>query len=30
MEHGPSEEKHQLDILNRMLTWFDKYLKQGM
>jgi dipeptidyl aminopeptidase/acylaminoacyl peptidase len=30
MEHGPSEEKHQLDILNRMIAWFDKYLKKGM
>ncbi len=26
MEHGPSEEKHQLDILTRMIAWFDKYL----
>ncbi|MBV8896382.1 MAG: S9 family peptidase [Acidobacteriaceae bacterium] len=24
--HGPREEKHQLDILTRMLGWFEKYL----
>lgn len=24
--HGPREEKHQLDILTRMLGWFDKHL----
>jgi dipeptidyl aminopeptidase/acylaminoacyl peptidase len=29
MGHGPSEEKHQLDVLNRMLAWFEKYLKKG-
>ncbi|HUJ72999.1 MAG TPA: prolyl oligopeptidase family serine peptidase, partial [Verrucomicrobiae bacterium] len=28
MEHGPSEEKHQIDIMNRMIAWFDKYLKR--
>ena len=27
MEHGPSEEKHQLDILKRIIAWFEKYLK---
>lgn len=27
MGHSPSEEKHQLDILNRMIAWFEKYLK---
>ncbi len=27
--HGPREEKHQLDILNRMLGWFDRYLQPG-
>jgi dipeptidyl aminopeptidase/acylaminoacyl peptidase len=27
MGHGPSEEKHQLDVLNRMLAWFEKYVK---
>lgn len=25
--HGPREEKHRLDVLNRMLGWFEKYLK---
>jgi len=24
--HGPREEKHQLDLLTRMIAWFDKYL----
>lgn len=24
--HGPREEKHQLDVLTRMVAWFDKYL----
>jgi len=24
--HGPHEEKHVLDILNRMLSWFDGHL----
>jgi dipeptidyl aminopeptidase/acylaminoacyl peptidase len=24
--HGPREEKHQLDILTRMVGWFDKHL----
>ncbi len=24
--HGPREEKHQIDILTRMLGWFDRYL----
>ncbi len=28
MGHGPREEKHQLDVLNRMINWFEKYLKQ--
>lgn len=27
MGHGPSEEKHQLDVLNRMIDWFEKNLK---
>jgi len=27
MGHGPSEEKHQLDVLKRMIAWFEKYLK---
>jgi dipeptidyl aminopeptidase/acylaminoacyl peptidase len=27
--HGPREEKHQIDILTRMLAWFDRYLKTG-
>jgi dipeptidyl aminopeptidase/acylaminoacyl peptidase len=27
MGHGPSEEKHQLDVLNRMIAWFEKYLR---
>jgi dipeptidyl aminopeptidase/acylaminoacyl peptidase len=26
--HGIAEEKHQLDLLNRMLNWFDASLKQ--
>ncbi|MFI5057081.1 MAG: S9 family peptidase [Candidatus Acidiferrales bacterium] len=25
--HGPHEEKHMLDILNRLLAWYDKHLK---
>jgi dipeptidyl aminopeptidase/acylaminoacyl peptidase len=25
--HGPREEKHQLDVLTRMIAWFDRYLK---
>jgi dipeptidyl aminopeptidase/acylaminoacyl peptidase len=25
--HGPHEEKHLLDILNRILAWYDKHLK---
>ncbi len=25
--HGPREEKHQVDILTRMLGWFDRFLK---
>ena len=25
--HGIREEKHQLDALNRMIAWFDKFLK---
>ncbi len=28
MGHGPREEKHHLDVLNRMIHWFEKYLKQ--
>jgi dipeptidyl aminopeptidase/acylaminoacyl peptidase len=27
MGHGPQEEKHQLDILKRMINWFEKYVK---
>lgn len=27
MGHGPREEKHQLDVLNRMMDWFEKYVK---
>jgi dipeptidyl aminopeptidase/acylaminoacyl peptidase len=27
--HGPREEKHRIDILARMLDWFDRYLKSG-
>jgi len=26
--HGPREEKHQVDILQRMLDWFDRFVKQ--
>lgn len=25
--HGPHEEKHMLDILNRILAWYDNHLK---
>ena len=25
--HGLREEKHRLDRLNRIVAWFDKYLK---
>jgi dipeptidyl aminopeptidase/acylaminoacyl peptidase len=25
--HGPHEEKHMLDILSRILAWYDKHLK---
>ena len=25
--HLPRQEKHQIDILQRMLDWFDRYLK---
>jgi dipeptidyl aminopeptidase/acylaminoacyl peptidase len=25
--HGIREEKHQLDVLNRVIVWFEKYLK---
>lgn len=25
-KHGPSEEMHQVDMLRRMLAWFDRYL----
>jgi len=28
MGHGPREEKHQLDVLNRMINWFEKHLKK--
>lgn len=28
MGHGPREEKHKLDVLNRMIRWFEKYLKR--
>ncbi len=28
MGHGPREEKHRLDVLNRMVGWFEKYLKK--
>jgi len=24
--HGPREERHQLDVLTRVVAWFDKYL----
>ena len=27
--HGFQEAKHRLDVLNRMLAWFEKYLKQA-
>ncbi|MBW2037758.1 MAG: S9 family peptidase, partial [Deltaproteobacteria bacterium] len=27
MGHVPREEKHWLDVMNRMLYWFEKYLK---
>ena len=27
MGHGPREEKHQLDVLKRMIDWFEKYIK---
>jgi len=26
--HGPREEKHRLDVLNRTVGWFEKYLKK--
>ena len=26
--HGPREEKHRLDVLNRVVGWFEKYLKK--
>lgn len=26
--HGIREEKHQLDMLNRIIAWFEKYLKK--
>ena len=26
--HGPREEKHALDILNRVMAWYDKHLKE--
>jgi len=25
--HGPTEEKHRLDVLNRVVGWYEKYLK---
>jgi dipeptidyl aminopeptidase/acylaminoacyl peptidase len=28
MGHSPREEKHQLDVLNRMINWFEKHLKK--
>jgi dipeptidyl aminopeptidase/acylaminoacyl peptidase len=28
-EHGLKEAAHQLDMLNRSLAWFDRYLKQA-
>jgi dipeptidyl aminopeptidase/acylaminoacyl peptidase len=27
--HLPHEESHQIDILHRMLDWYDRYLKPG-
>jgi len=27
--HGIREEKHQLDLLNRIIVWFEKYLGPG-
>jgi dipeptidyl aminopeptidase/acylaminoacyl peptidase len=26
--HGPREEKHRVDVLNRVIAWFEKYLKK--
>ena len=26
--HGPREEKHRIDVLNRVVAWFEKYLKK--
>jgi len=26
--HGPREEKHRLDVLNRVVGWFERYLKK--
>ena len=26
--HGPREEKHQIDILKRLLAWFGHYLPE--
>jgi len=26
--HGPREEKHRIDVLNRVAGWFEKYLKK--
>jgi len=26
--HGPREEKHQVDVLRRMLDWFDRFVRQ--
>ena len=27
MGHGPSEERQQLDVMNRMIDWFERYLR---
>ena len=27
--HGFREEKHIVDYLNRLISWFDRYLKNG-
>jgi dipeptidyl aminopeptidase/acylaminoacyl peptidase len=26
--HGPREEKHRIDLFNRLIAWFEKYLKR--
>jgi len=28
--HGYSRRENQLDALERMVTWFDRYLKHGV